>query len=44
MWADYTAMARAKAFVTDIRAAEPEQRIEGGARQKILDEFPEIVR
>ncbi len=42
--ADDTALARAKAFVADLRATEPEHRIEAGVRQKILDAFPEIVR
>jgi len=42
--ADDTAMARARAFVADLRAKEPEHRIEGGVRQRILGEFPEIVR
>jgi len=42
--ADDTALARAKAFVADLRAKEPAHHIEGGVRQKILDDFPEIVR
>jgi len=42
--ADDTALERAKAVVAEMRAAAPEHRIEGGVRQKILDEFPEIVR
>jgi trimethylamine--corrinoid protein Co-methyltransferase len=41
---DDNALARAKSFVAEMRAAEPGHRIEGGVRQKILDEFPEIVR
>ena len=41
---DDTALERAKGFVADMRAKEPEQRIEDGVRQKILEEFPEIVR
>jgi trimethylamine--corrinoid protein Co-methyltransferase len=41
---DDTALERAKAFVAEMRATEPEQRIEGGVRRKILDGFPEIVR
>jgi len=31
-------------FVADLRAKEPEHRIEGGVWQRILVEFPEIVR
>jgi hypothetical protein len=41
---DDTALARAKAVVAQIRAAAPEHLIVDGVRQKILDEFPEIVR
>ena len=41
---DDNSLARAKAFVADLRAAEAEHRIEGSVRQRILDEFPEIVR
>jgi len=40
---DDTALERAKAVVAEVRAAEPEQLIEGVVRQRILDEFPEIV-
>ena len=41
---DDTALARAKAFVAEIRSTEPESRLDADLRQKILDAFPEIVR
>jgi len=41
---DDNTLARAKAFVADIRSAEPESRLDADVRTKILGMYPEIVR
>ncbi|MFW6162176.1 MAG: trimethylamine methyltransferase family protein [Planctomycetota bacterium] len=38
-----SALARAKAFVAQVRASEPGPRIEAGVRSQILERFPQIV-
>ena len=39
-----SALARARAYVAEIRSADPESRLDAAVRATILDRYPEIVR